>query len=1058
MTGPLAELRDSLADRYAIERELAIGGMSRVYLARDLKHDRPVALKVLPPEIAAGLGPDRFIREIQVAAQLQHPHILPLYDSGQAAGVLYYVTPYVEGESLQDLLRRVPQLPVDDALAVTRQVAGALAYAHSRGIVHRDIKPGNILLQGDEAIVADFGIALALSAAGPVRTPGARLTETGLAVGTPAYMSPEQAAGSASVDGRSDIYSLGCVLYEMLAGAPPFSPTPAAPAAARLDQALPPLSSVRATVPATVAAAVTRALAWAPGDRFTTATQFVEALEATRPVAPAAHRRWARPRVALLATLAGAVAIAVFARTALRPAPVDPNLHVVLPFAVRSGVAAAWMTGEQIESLLYDAMARWHDVRLVGEIRANDAWARQRAPLPSLHDALAVARDLGAGVLAWGEAAPAGDSVAVRAGLYDVARGGRTVQEREVRIPRRLASVDVVGDKFSELAAGLLAAGGGAAPPPGESLGTTFLAAWQPYLTGTEALNHLDVARAESLFQRAVRADPDFARAHLALAEVADWAGRPAADWLGFARSAVAHADRLPDARDSAMAWGLLYLAQGQYPDACARFRAALLRDSLDVSAWFGLGECQRRDTVVVRDPRQPGGWRFRSSYEGAIQAYRRALEIAPSFNLAFGAAAYARLARLLVAESFETATGGAMPPDTGAFLGWPALRHDSLVLVPVRFSESVRHSEPPSHPAAVARGQTMLREVVEQWVSAFPWSAQAHAAAGSVLELQGLLGGEGGGGGGAGRSSALHELREALRFETDSLQRLALAISAIRLQLKSLRFGAARRAADSLLASPVPSAPGAASDLASVAALVGRANLTADLLARDASDTSFRLPAGSPVNQLRPATTEALRLLAYASLGAPVESITVAEARVDTLVRRWVAGARWSGVLRALVSYAAFLAFPVRGWSPVAGPSDGYFLSDAQWLLSRADTAGARARLAPSRRDQASFTSGDVLPALAYEEAYLLAAAGDTAAAEGFLDLSLDNLQAAPTFLLVEPAQSGSLVRAMALRARLAARRGDPARARRWAAAVDTLWSGGDPELRAFASALRKP
>jgi len=555
------------------------------------------------------------------------------------------------------------------------------------------------------------------------------------------------------------------------------------------------------------------------------------------------------------------------------------------------------------------------------------------------------------------------------------------------------------------------------------------------------------------LFRQAVRADPDFARAHLALAQAGDWAGRPVDAWLAHARLAVAHADRLSDARDSAMAWGMLDLAQGQFSEACDRFRAALRRDSLDVSAWFGLGECQRLDTVVVRDPRAAGGWRFRSSYEGAVRAYRRALDIAPSFNLAFGTAAYDRLSRLLVAESYLVREGGAVPPDTGSFMGWPALEHDSLVLVPVRMTESVKHSEPPSHPAAVARGQTMLREIVERWVRAFPWSAPAHAASSVVFELQGVLGGEGDGG--AARATALGQLREALRLETDSAERQRLALADVRLQLKLQRFGAARREADSLLAAPLPSAPGAATDLAAAAALVGRAHLTAGLLARDATDTTFRLPAGSPVNQLRPASAEALRLLAYASVGAPVESIAVVEARVDTLVRRWVDRSRRQGVLRALVEYEAFNAFPVRGWSPVAGPSDGYFLSDAEWLLTRGDTAGARARLGPSRRDQARFTSADVLPGLAYQEGWVWAAVGDTAAAEAFLDLSLENLQAAPTMMIVEPAQSAGLVRAMALRSRLAARRGDPERARRWAAAVDTLWSGGDPELRAFASRL---
>src|SRR5882762_2728416 len=209
-------LRIALADRYALERELGRGGMAVVFLARDLRHDRAVAIKVLRHEIAAALGAERFLREIQIAAKLHHPHILPLYDSGAAADQLYYVMPYVDGKSLRERLDQETQLPLEDALTIARQVAGALAYAHSHDVVHRDIKPENILLESGEAVVADFGIARAITAAG-----GDKLTQTGMAIGTPLYMSPEQAGGGA-VDGRSDLYSLACVLYEMLAGHPPF--------------------------------------------------------------------------------------------------------------------------------------------------------------------------------------------------------------------------------------------------------------------------------------------------------------------------------------------------------------------------------------------------------------------------------------------------------------------------------------------------------------------------------------------------------------------------------------------------------------------------------------------------------------------------------------------------------------------------------------------------------------------------------------------------------------------------------------------------------------------
>src|SRR5712671_1243391 len=219
MTDLLVRLQAALVERYAIERELGQGGMAVVFLAQDLKHRRAVAIKVLRPELAMALGADRFLGEIETVAGLAHPHILPLYDSGEAAGFLYYVMPYVEGESLRDRLTREKQLPQDDALRIATEVAGALAYAHSRGVVHRDIKPENIMLSGGTAVVTDFGIARAVSAAGQSR----HLTETGTIIGTPAYMSPEQATGATEIDGRSDQYSLACVVYEMLVGAPPFT-------------------------------------------------------------------------------------------------------------------------------------------------------------------------------------------------------------------------------------------------------------------------------------------------------------------------------------------------------------------------------------------------------------------------------------------------------------------------------------------------------------------------------------------------------------------------------------------------------------------------------------------------------------------------------------------------------------------------------------------------------------------------------------------------------------------------------------------------------------------
>ena len=269
-------LAAALADRYRIERELGSGGMATVYLAEDVRHHRKVAVKLLHPELSAVLGSERFLKEIELTAGLQHPHILPLFDSGSAQGQLYYVMPFVEGETLRARLERERQLPVRDAVRIAREIADALAYAHARGVIHRDVKPENILLQGGHALVADFGIALAVQQAG-----GQRITQTGLSLGTPQYMAPEQATGEKSVDARADVYALGVVTYEMLAGEPPFTgPTTQSVIARVLTTEPAPLGQARRSVPAHVAEAVHTALAKLPADRFDGATEFAAALGA----------------------------------------------------------------------------------------------------------------------------------------------------------------------------------------------------------------------------------------------------------------------------------------------------------------------------------------------------------------------------------------------------------------------------------------------------------------------------------------------------------------------------------------------------------------------------------------------------------------------------------------------------------------------------------------------------------------------------------------------------------------------------------------------------------
>ena len=329
---PVARLNAALEGRYAIARELGEGGMATVYLADDLKHERKVALKVLRPELAAVVGAERFLTEIKVTANLQHPHILPLHDSGEADSFLFYVMPYVEGETLRDRIDREKQLPVDEAVALATKVAGALQHAHEHGVIHRDIKPGNILLQGGEPVVADFGIALALGVAG-----GTRLTETGLSVGTPFYMSPEQATGDQVVGASTDTYALGSVLYEMLVGEPPYPGTTAQAVLGKIIAGKPVSATEhRPSIPANVDAAVRKALEKLPADRFASAQEFIRALgdehfgygELSAAGASAAVGPW--NRLTTLGWSAAALFAVAFAWSLLRPEPPPPVSRQVL--------------------------------------------------------------------------------------------------------------------------------------------------------------------------------------------------------------------------------------------------------------------------------------------------------------------------------------------------------------------------------------------------------------------------------------------------------------------------------------------------------------------------------------------------------------------------------------------------------------------------------------------------------------------------------------------------------------------------------------------------------
>jgi len=515
MHDSLPTLQTALAERYRLQHELGRGGMATVYLSEDVKHHRHVAIKVLRPELAAALGPERFLREITVTAKLDHPHILPLLDSGEAAGFLYYVMPYVEGETLRDRLTREKQLPLDDALAITREVANALGYAHSRGIVHRDIKPENILLAGGHARVADFGIARVVAEAA-----GERLTVTGIAVGTPAYMSPEQVAGEQDVDGRSDLYSLGCVLYEMLAGEPPYVGASAqAILAKRLSEPAPRVSVLRETVPARVEAALSRALARTPADRFATASEFVAGLtqadaEFSRAPWASTHRRY-RVLAGIAAATVGALALGTWGWGPTRrsaAAALNSNVVAVAPFRVTASDSAynylreggvdllnAHLTGDGVPRAVDSrtTLSRW---RRAVEAEGGDLTTAQ---------ALRLAAGLSAGRLFLGELLVTPSRMRLTGRLLRVPDGAVVAEHTETGRPGEADEVLLVERLLGRLvaAAGHEHAAGRLGPL------SDSLAAVKAYLAGRQAHRRGEYAQAMAAYRRALAIDSTFAMA-----------------------------------------------------------------------------------------------------------------------------------------------------------------------------------------------------------------------------------------------------------------------------------------------------------------------------------------------------------------------------------------------------------------------------------------------------------------------------------------------------------------------------------------------------------------
>jgi serine/threonine protein kinase/Flp pilus assembly protein TadD len=542
----LERLSAALADRYAVERELGRGGMSTVYLAGDLKHGRQVALKVLSRNVARILGSELFLREIRVSAGLSHPNILPLYDSGDADGLLYYVMPYVTGASLRERLEREKRLSIKEALHVAADIADALTYAHERGVVHCDVKPENILLEAGHAMLADFGVARAVRAVGGLET-----SSPGHAMGTPAYMSPEAFAGERDLDGRSDLYSLACVLYELLGGQPPFvAATSRALAARHMFDEVPPLGTVRPEVPAHVVRAVTRALAKDPVDRWASMAAFADALAAAPAPSPDAAK-----------------SIAVLPFTNLSPDPEDEFLSDGITEEIITSLAKLQGLHVAARTSVFQYRNRGEDVRAIGE-------------------------RLGVGSVLEGSLRRDGRRLRVTAQLIDVATGYHLWSER---YDREMADVFAIEDEIAQCIAQalevVLGEREGALPC---RVPTADVRAYEYYLKGRQFYGQTrrkSLEYAAAMFERAIAIDPSYALAHAGLADCSAMLAMyypPGEAELARADAAslkaLEHAPDLPEAHE---ARGFALWMQKRTDEAVAEFETAIRLDPKQFEARY---------------------------------------------------------------------------------------------------------------------------------------------------------------------------------------------------------------------------------------------------------------------------------------------------------------------------------------------------------------------------------------------------------------------------------------------------------------------------------------
>jgi tRNA A-37 threonylcarbamoyl transferase component Bud32 len=1084
---PIASLRTALRGHYDIEREIGQGAFATVYLARDLKHERKVALKVLHADPSSETGELRFIREIRLLAQLQHPNILPLHDSGHVDALLYYVMPYVSGETLRDRIDRERQLALDVSCNITRDVADALAYAHGQGIIHRDIKPENILLSAGHPVLADFGIARAIDLAG-VR----QLTRTGMgSPGTPAYMSPEQLMGDKEIDGRSDTYSLGCVLFEMLTGKPPF--TGKEGFVKRFTEEPPSPSSVRKDLPPWMDDVVATALARSPSDRYQAAREFANALsrEPAPPLVGSSRERkgapspayrnqiaiedagatvrhqeypapqtvytqasepsvaWTALRKQRLAEvgrrsvrwLIAGVALIVFLAFGFRALPsrwregllgspsLDKTRIAVLPFLNDSN-----RTSGSASSALHSAFDRWEGLNLVPYEDVTAAVERLGHGPRSRTEARDLARQLGAGWFVWGQAGVQPDKG--RAQLFDASSGRnvRTVDLGSGALDPKLLGGVVV--RLLKLPNRPLAADGG-------DTNTNSYRAWVSYGRAHTDLARWDLIAAERGFREAIASDPYYAPARVWLAQLLAWQRRDTPNEWGEQITQAARFKNTLSNRDLVIETGLAAMADRLYPDACRSYALLTKADSLDFVGWYGLGECESQDSLVVPLAASPSRWRFRSGYYGAASSYIRALTIEP------GAHAILPLDKLqTLLPTAPTVVRFGRSADRKLFAAYPSLVADTIAFIPYPLAEfsALRPTRLGLRQAGLDRATEILLNFTSDWTARAPSSVAAFEALADVLETRGQIGGDPPDG-----MSAMQAVRKAESLASTAEQRLPLAIRVAWLRFKQGNFGAARLTADSILSvAPRPSRDDA-KGLIGLAALTGKIGRTAELAGISGAFVTSDLATPAQTREV------AAVFFAFAALGICSDTIIVLERQLDASIASSVAENQQAQLRQDLKSRPLGMLAPcTNARSVLRIEPRGDPLLEIQTAYAKRDSRKLNALFDKVSTDARSERPGDLSLDYSYQLAWLRAATGDTAGAESQLDRVLGALPSINRWSLREAGVAAAAGRAMVLRADLAQARGDRETAARWARAVSALWATADPPLQPVVSRMR--